>query len=61
MIPDQDTKYVLKALIRQHEDMNPIVSLARRIVQDMEREEETLNRWADELQEQQDLIDAAPF
>ena len=61
MIPDQDTKAVLKALIRHHEDMNPIVRLARRIVADMDHEEETLNRWADEVQEQERLLDTAPF
>lgn len=61
MIPDQDTKAVLKALIRHHEEMHPIVRLARRVLADMDHEEETLNRWAEEMQEQERLLDTAPF
>jgi hypothetical protein len=70
MTPNQDTMFVLDRLIEWHTnggitappaELEATVRLAKYLVADMRHEEETLNRWADEMQNRYDLEYTTPF
>ena len=70
MTPKQDTMFVLDRLIEWHTnggitappaELEATVRLAKYLIADMRHEEETLNRWADEMQNRYDLESTTPF
>jgi hypothetical protein len=70
MTPNRDTMFVLDRLIEWYgndaikappPEVEATIRLAKYLIADMRHEEETLDRWADEMQNRYDMEYTTPF